>query len=38
MGMAPTGRSIDVAAVGIWRVSEGKIAEAWLVYDALGMM
>jgi steroid delta-isomerase-like uncharacterized protein len=38
MGIAPTGRRIEVAAVGIWRVSEGEIAEAWLVYDALGMM
>jgi steroid delta-isomerase-like uncharacterized protein len=38
MGIAPTGKRIDVTAVGIWRVSEGKIAEAWLVFDALGMM
>jgi predicted ester cyclase len=38
MGIAPTGNRIEVTAVGIWRVAEGKIAEAWLVYDALGMM
>jgi steroid delta-isomerase-like uncharacterized protein len=38
MGIAPTGRRIEVTAVGIWRVAEGKIKEAWLVYDALGMM
>jgi steroid delta-isomerase-like uncharacterized protein len=38
MGIAPTGNRIEVTAVGIWRVAEDKIAEAWLVYDALGMM
>jgi steroid delta-isomerase-like uncharacterized protein len=38
MGIAPTGRPIEVTAVGIWRVADGKIAEAWLVFDALGMM
>ena len=38
MGIAPTGRRIEVTAVGIWRVADGKIAEACLVFDALGMM
>jgi steroid delta-isomerase-like uncharacterized protein len=38
MGIAPTGRRIEVTAVGIWRVADGKISEAWLVFDALGMM
>jgi predicted ester cyclase len=38
MGIAPTGNRVEVTAVGIWRVAEGKIAEAWLVFDALGMM
>ncbi len=38
MGIAPTGNRIEVTAVGIWRVAEGKIKEAWLVYDAFGMM
>ena len=38
MGLALTGNRIEVTALGIWRVDEGKIAEAWLVYDALGMM
>jgi predicted ester cyclase len=38
MGIAPTGKRIDMTAVGIWRVSEGKIAEAWLIFHALGMM
>ena len=38
MGIAPSGNRIEVTALGIWRVSGGKIAEAWLVFDALGMM
>ena len=27
MGIAPTGNRVEVTAVGIWQVSEGKIAE-----------
>jgi steroid delta-isomerase-like uncharacterized protein len=38
MGIAPTGNRIEVTAVGIWRVADGKISEAWVVFDALGMM
>ena len=38
MGLAPTGKRIDVTTIGIWRVAEGKIKEAWLVFDVLGMM
>ncbi len=38
MGIAPTGNRVEVTAVGIWRVAEGKIAEVWVVFDALGMM
>ncbi len=37
MGIAPTGNRVEVTVVGIWRVAEGKIAEAWVVFDALGM-
>jgi steroid delta-isomerase-like uncharacterized protein len=38
MGLAPTGKRIDVTTIGIWRVAEGKIKEAWLVFDVLGML
>jgi predicted ester cyclase len=38
MGIDPSGNRVEVTTVGIWRVSEGVIAEAWLVFDALGMM
>jgi hypothetical protein len=27
-----------VTAIGILRVADGKIAEVWIVFDALGMM
>src|SRR3712207_5743098 len=38
MRIAPTGNRIDVTTLGIWRGRDGKISEAWLVFDALGMM
>jgi len=38
MGLAPTGNLIDGTTLGIWLVREGKISEAWLAFDALGMM
>jgi steroid delta-isomerase-like uncharacterized protein len=34
----PTGKRIDITGITIKRVSEGKIAEAWTNFDALGMM
>jgi hypothetical protein len=38
MGIAPTGNHIHVTTLGIWRVQDGKISEACLVFDALGML
>jgi len=37
LGIAPTNRSCSVDEIVIFRVSEGKIAEAWEVYDEAGM-
>lgn len=37
MGIAPTGRSARVDEMVIFRIAEGKIAEAWEVYDESGM-
>ena len=34
----PTGNRIDMTGMVIDRVGGGKIAESWIVYDALGMM
>ncbi|MDP8901548.1 MAG: ester cyclase [Actinomycetota bacterium] len=38
MGVAPSGNRVEVAGITINRVSGGKIAETWNIYDALGMM
>src|ERR687896_142103 len=34
----PTHNRIDIQGMVIDRVADGKIAESWIVYDALGMM
>ena len=38
MGLAPTGRSIEISGITINRFSRGKIAEDWYQSDDLGMM
>jgi predicted SnoaL-like aldol condensation-catalyzing enzyme len=35
LGMPPTGRKIDVAVIGVNRIVDGKIVEAWGVVDHL---
>ena len=37
LGIAPTSRSCAVDEIVIFRVADGKIAEAWEVYDEAGM-
>ena len=37
LGVAPTHRSCSVDEIVIFQVKEGKIAEAWEVYDEAGM-
>lgn len=37
-GIPATGRHIDVVEVGLWRVADGQIAEAWYFGDELGML
>ena len=36
MGIAPTGRSVDVAGIDIYRFKNGKITEARTLWDAMG--
>lgn len=36
--IAPTGRTFEVPQFGIYRVEEGKVAEAWVLADALGIV
>lgn len=38
MGIPPTGGAIRVGGIAIARVVQGKIAEIWEHYDAVGMM
>jgi predicted ester cyclase len=37
-GIEPTGKSIDVYELGIFRVTDGKIAEAWFLGDDAGLL
>ncbi len=37
-GLPATGRHIDVIEVGLWRVEDGLIAEAWYFGDELGLL
>jgi steroid delta-isomerase-like uncharacterized protein len=38
MGIPPTGEKVEVVAVAIDRLSEGRIAAEWTVFDGLGML
>lgn len=38
MGLEPTGKPIAVEAISAFRIADGKIAEEWTVWDALGLM
>jgi steroid delta-isomerase-like uncharacterized protein len=38
VGIPPTGQHATLAGMTIYRFEAGKIAEAWWVYDSLGMM
>jgi steroid delta-isomerase-like uncharacterized protein len=37
-GMPATGRPVEAHGMGIARITDGRIAEAWAAYDALGLM
>jgi steroid delta-isomerase-like uncharacterized protein len=37
-GIPPTGTQVTATGVGIGRIENGRIAEAWAAYDALGLM
>ena len=38
MGIAPTGKQVTVTGIIINRIVDGKSAEGWLNFDALGMV
>ena len=37
-GIAPTGKQINISGVTIARLANGKMAEGWVNWDALGLM
>ena len=37
-GIAPTGKQFNISGVTIARLSNGKMAEGWVNWDALGLM
>ena len=37
-GKAPTGNAIDVSAISVFRIVDGKIADQWCVWDTMGFM
>ena len=38
MGIEATGKPISVEAISVFRIANGKIAEEWTVWDALGLL
>ncbi len=38
MGIAATGKSVDVSGNGIFRVVDGKATDNWVIFDALGFL
>ncbi len=38
VGIAPTGNQVEITGITISRIANGKVAEDWTEYDALGMM
>jgi predicted ester cyclase len=38
LGIAPTGRTVEVTGMSLQRIANGKIAEAWDNWDQLGLL
>jgi steroid delta-isomerase-like uncharacterized protein len=38
MGITPTGNRVEFSAISIHRIADGRFAEGWVNFDALGMM
>jgi len=36
-GVPPTGKSVEVITIAIWRFQEGKVVENWTVTDQFGL-
>jgi len=38
MGIPPTGKTLDVTGIAIFRLANSRIAECWVNFDTLGML
>jgi steroid delta-isomerase-like uncharacterized protein len=38
LGILPTGKPVTVAAMELFRLADGKIAEQWVTMDVLGLL
>lgn len=38
MGIPATGKQAEVMGIAIYRIAQGKIAEAWVAWDQMGLM
>ena len=38
MGIPPTGRDVEIKAINIHRIADGRIAEQWVVSDGVGFL
>ena len=38
LGVGPTGNQVQITGISLSRIEDGRIAEDWIDYDALGMM
>jgi steroid delta-isomerase-like uncharacterized protein len=38
MGIPPTGKEVAMPGISIYRIAEGRMQEAWVQYDMLGML
>ena len=38
MGIAPTGKQVSIGGISIYRFTDGKMQQAWIEYDMLGLL
>jgi steroid delta-isomerase-like uncharacterized protein len=38
LGLPPTGKTVRIAVMEMYRIADGRIAEQWVVMDALGLL
>jgi|SRR5579884_1036589 steroid delta-isomerase-like uncharacterized protein len=38
MGIPPTGKQVSIGGISIYRIADGKMQQAWIEYDMLGLL